>query len=51
MVIDLLVKRADELGVEIRYETGATNLIVEDGSVVGVSWKHFARQVRSRPRR
>jgi len=41
MVIDLLVKRADELGVEIRYETGATNLVVEDGSVVGVSWKHF----------
>ena len=24
MVIDLLVKRADELGVQIRYETGAT---------------------------
>jgi succinate dehydrogenase/fumarate reductase flavoprotein subunit len=42
IVIDLLVKRADELGVEIRYETGATNLIVEAGSVVGVSWKHFA---------
>ena len=41
MVIDLLVKRADELGVQIRYETGATNLIVEDGAVVGVSWKHF----------
>jgi len=41
MVIDLLVKRADELCVEIRYETGATNLVVEDGSVVGVSWKHF----------
>ena len=31
MVIDLLVKRADELGVQIRYETGATNLIVDDG--------------------
>ena len=29
MVIDLLVKRADELGVEIRYETGVTNLVVE----------------------
>ena len=29
MVIDLLVKRADELGVEIRYETGATNLVVD----------------------
>ena len=41
MVIDLLLKRADELGVQIRYETGATNLIVEDGSVVGVSSKHF----------
>jgi succinate dehydrogenase/fumarate reductase flavoprotein subunit len=45
MVIDLLVKRADELGVEIRYETGATNLVAEQGSpedrVVGVRWKHF----------
>ena len=41
MVIDLLLKRADDLGVQIRYETGATNLIVDHGSVVGVSWKHF----------
>ncbi|ORA12203.1 FAD-binding protein [Mycobacterium asiaticum] len=41
MVVDLLVKRAAELGVEIRYETGATNLIVADGAVVGVAWKHF----------
>ena len=41
MVIDLLLKRADQLGVDIRYETGATNLVVEDGSVVGVHWKHF----------
>jgi succinate dehydrogenase/fumarate reductase flavoprotein subunit len=42
MVIDLLVKRADELGVQIRYETGATNLILDDdGAVVGVAWKHF----------
>ena len=42
MVIDLLVKRADELGVQVRYETGATNLIVDDGgAVVGVTWKHF----------
>ena len=41
MVIDLLLKRADELGVQIRYETGATNLIVDDGAVVGVGWKHF----------
>ncbi|MCX2929687.1 FAD-binding protein [Mycobacterium sp. CVI_P3] len=41
MVIDLLLKRAAELGVQIRYETGATNLIVDDGAVVGVSWKRF----------
>jgi 3-oxo-5alpha-steroid 4-dehydrogenase len=42
MVVDLLVKRADELGVQIRYETGATNLIQDDdGAVVGVAWKHF----------
>ena len=43
MVIELLVKRADELGVQIRYETGATGLILdEDGAVVGVAWKHYA---------
>jgi 3-oxo-5alpha-steroid 4-dehydrogenase len=41
MVIDLLVKRAADLGVQVRYETGATNLVVENGSVVGVQWKHF----------
>lgn len=45
MVIDLLLKRAESLGVDIRYETGVTNLIVEDGpdngAVVGVRWKHF----------
>ena len=41
MVIDLLLKRAAELGVQIRYETGATNLVVDDGAVVGVAWKHF----------
>ncbi len=41
MVIDLLLKRAAELGVQIRYETGATNLITENDGVVGVAWKHF----------
>ncbi|MUL79394.1 FAD-binding protein [Mycolicibacterium sp. CBMA 226] len=42
MVIKLLLKRADELGVEMRYETGATNLVVdEQGVVVGVRWKNF----------
>lgn len=42
MVVDLLLKRAAELGVQIRYETGATHLVVDDGAVVGVSWKHFS---------
>ncbi|MBX9642346.1 MAG: FAD-binding protein [Mycobacteriaceae bacterium] len=43
MVIDLLVKRAAELGVQVHYETGVTNLIVDnDGAVVGASWKHFS---------
>lgn len=41
MVIQLLLKRAAELGVQFRYETGATNLIVDAGAVVGVRWKHF----------
>ena len=41
MVIDLLLKRADNLGVQIRYETGATQLIIDGGSVVGVAWKQF----------
>ncbi|MBJ7290851.1 FAD-binding protein [Williamsia sp.] len=42
MVIDLLVKRLADLEVEIRYETGARNLITDDaGAVVGLAWKRF----------
>ncbi|WP_280828732.1 FAD-binding protein [Mycobacterium sp. OTB74] len=42
MVIELLLKRAAQLGVQIRYETGATNLVLDsDGAVVGVRWKNF----------
>jgi 3-oxo-5alpha-steroid 4-dehydrogenase len=41
MVIDLLLKRADELGVQIRYETGATALVLDNGAVVGATWKQF----------
>lgn len=41
MVIDLLLARAVELGVEVRYETYATNLVLDDGAVAGVAWKHF----------
>ncbi len=43
MVIDLLLKRAADLGVQIRYETGATGLITDDdGAVVGVRRKHLS---------
>jgi succinate dehydrogenase/fumarate reductase flavoprotein subunit len=43
MVIDLLLKRAASLGVQVRYETGATELIVDaSGAVTGVTWKRFA---------
>jgi 3-oxo-5alpha-steroid 4-dehydrogenase len=42
MVIELLLKRAERLGVQIRYETGATGLVVDDDRrVVGAAWKHF----------
>ncbi|MFI6871491.1 FAD-binding protein [Nocardia sp. NPDC050406] len=41
LVIEKLVRRAAELGVTVRYETGVTNLIADaDGRVVGVRWKH-----------
>jgi succinate dehydrogenase/fumarate reductase flavoprotein subunit len=41
MVVELLVKRAASLGVDVRYETGATQLVVEDDRVVGVAWRRF----------
>ena len=43
MVIDLLISRAKALGVEIRYETGATALVTDSaGAVVGTAWKRFS---------
>ena len=42
MVMDLLRDRLDEAGVEVRYETGVTNLVVDEaGAVVGVAWRSF----------
>jgi len=48
MVMDLLNERIIEAGVEVRYETGAVNLITDTdssdgtgGAVVGVAWKRF----------
>ncbi|HET8603218.1 MAG TPA: FAD-binding protein [Marmoricola sp.] len=41
MVMDLLARQVAEAGVDVRFETGATNLVVADGEVVGVAWRHF----------
>ena len=44
LIIDLLVKRAADLGVSTGYETGATALVVDaDGAVVGVRWRRFEK--------
>jgi 3-oxo-5alpha-steroid 4-dehydrogenase len=43
MVIDLLLKRAASLGVQMRYETGVTELVTDDsGAITGVMWKRFS---------
>ncbi|MGV9826059.1 MULTISPECIES: FAD-binding protein [unclassified Gordonia (in: high G+C Gram-positive bacteria)] len=40
LIIELLVKRLADLGVEVRYDTGARQLVVDDaGRVTGVAWR------------
>jgi 3-oxo-5alpha-steroid 4-dehydrogenase len=39
LVIDLLVRRASELGVQVSYETAATELLTEGERVTGVRWR------------
>jgi 3-oxo-5alpha-steroid 4-dehydrogenase len=42
LVMDLLRDRVAESGVEVRYETGATALVMDEpGAVVGVGWRSF----------
>ena len=41
LVIDLLVRRAAELGVQVRYETAVTDLIGAPDQVTGVRWRSF----------
>ncbi|MPY98102.1 MAG: FAD-binding protein [Actinophytocola sp.] len=42
LVMDLLRDRVAEAGAEVRYETGATNLITtSSGDVAGVAWRSF----------
>lgn len=42
LVIERLRERLSELGVEVRYDTGATELVTDDTGVRGVAWRHFA---------
>ena len=41
LVIDLLVRRAGQLGAEVWYETGATGLATGSGGVCGVRWRSY----------
>ncbi len=41
MVVDLAVQRLGELGVEVRYDTGATALVTDGSAVVGATWRRF----------
>ena len=41
IVLDAMADRIAETSCDVRYETGATNLVVEDGRVVGVAWRRF----------
>jgi succinate dehydrogenase/fumarate reductase flavoprotein subunit len=42
MVMDLLAERMAETDVDVRYETGASNLVVStEGDVVGIAWRRY----------
>jgi 3-oxo-5alpha-steroid 4-dehydrogenase len=41
-VIDLALQRLGDLGVEVRYDTGVTTLVVDEGRVLGATWKRFS---------
>jgi 3-oxo-5alpha-steroid 4-dehydrogenase len=50
LVVDLLIKRARQLGVDVWYETGATSLLIEGGRVCGARWRSYDQRgvVRAR---
>jgi 3-oxo-5alpha-steroid 4-dehydrogenase len=43
LVVGLALDRLAALGVEVRYETGATALVTEGERVVGVQWRSYGR--------
>ncbi len=44
LVIDLLVRRAEQLGVEVWLETGATDLVLDADRVRGVRWRSYDKR-------
>jgi 3-oxo-5alpha-steroid 4-dehydrogenase len=43
-VVELALKKLEELAVEVRYDTGATGLVVQDGVVIGAAWRRFTER-------
>ncbi|MGH3459432.1 FAD-binding protein [Aeromicrobium sp.] len=41
LVLELALAKLDELGVEVRYDTGATAIVTDGDAVVGATWKRF----------
>ncbi|HKT01220.1 MAG TPA: FAD-binding protein [Rugosimonospora sp.] len=41
LVVELALDRLAKLGVEVRYDTGATGLTVDGGRITGATWKRF----------
>jgi len=50
LVIDLLVRRARQLGADVWYETGATSIVAEADRVCGVRWRSYDREGEVRAR-
>jgi len=41
IVLDALADRIAETSIEVRYETGASGLVVADDAVVGLAWRRY----------
>jgi 3-oxo-5alpha-steroid 4-dehydrogenase len=44
LVIDLLARRAEQLGVEVWLETGASDLVIDSDQVRGVRWRSYDKR-------
>ena len=44
IVLDALADRIAETSIEVRYETGASGLVVADDAVVGLAWRRYEKR-------